>query len=355
MNQEQISKIELSIKNLKEKTSKIFFIVQDTKGNAKASISYIYKLALTLKNSGYNPVILHEKPDYIGVNQWLGEEYMSLPHRPIEGQNLEIAPEDFLVIPELYGFVMPQVANLPCGKIVLTQAYDHMLETLQPGQTWMQYGFLKCITTSEFQKEYLSNVMRNISYDILTPYISDEFTKPQLPPKPIIGIHSRDQRDTANVIKTFYLKFPQYRWVSFRDMRGLSEKEFAKTLQDCFLSVWIDESSGYGTYPLESMKSGVPVLGLVPNLLPHWMNENNGFWINNKSQTVDFIADILQNWLEDNLKPELFSEMEKTVQSLPTKEEFESNAISLFEGYLTTRQQSFEEQLNKLVETETIQ
>jgi hypothetical protein len=85
------------------------------------------------------------------------------------------------------------------------------------------------------------------------------------------------------------------------------------------------------------------------------MNENNGFWINNKSQTVDFIADILQNWLEDNLKPELFSEMEKTVQSLPTKEEFESNAISLFEGYLTTRQQSFEEQLNKLVETETIQ
>jgi cytoplasmic iron level regulating protein YaaA (DUF328/UPF0246 family) len=143
MNQEQISKIELSIKNLKEKTSKIFFIVQDTKGNAKASISYIYKLALTLKNSGYNPVILHEKPDYIGVNQWLGEEYMSLPHRPIEGQNLEIAPEDFLVIPELYGFVMPQVANLPCGKIVLTQAYDHMLETLQPGQTWMQYGFLK--------------------------------------------------------------------------------------------------------------------------------------------------------------------------------------------------------------------
>jgi glycosyltransferase involved in cell wall biosynthesis len=219
----------------------------------------------------------------------------------------------------------------------------------------MQFGFLKCVTTSEFQKEYLSNVMRNISYDILTPYISDNFTKPQLPPKPIIAINSRDQRDTANIIKSFYLKFPQYRWVSFRDMRGLSEKEFAKTLQDCFLSVWIDETSGYGTYPLESMKSGVPVLGLVPNVFPHWMNENNGFWINNKSQTVDFIADILQNWLEDNLKSELFSEMDKTVESLPTKESFESSAIELFEGYIQIRQQSFEEQLNKLVETETIQ
>jgi len=352
MTQEQISKVELSIKNLKEKNSKIFFIVQDTKGNAKASISYIYRLALTLKNAGYNPVMLHEKPDYVGVNQWLGDEYMSLPHRPIEGQNLEIAPEDFLVIPELYGFVMPQVANLPCGKIVLTQAYDHMLETLQPGQTWMQFGFLKCITTSEFQKEYLSNVMRNISYDILTPYISDNFTKPQLPPKPIIAIHSRDQRDTANIIKSFYLKFPQYRWVSFRDMRGLSEKEFAKTLQDCFLSVWIDETSGYGTYPLESMKSGVPVVGLVPHLQPHWMNENNGIWLGNKNQIVDYVADFLQNWLEDNINQNLFVEMQATVDKLSSEETFNEKTTNLFDVYRMTRLNSFTEQLNKFTTIE---
>jgi glycosyltransferase involved in cell wall biosynthesis len=138
-------------------------------------------------------------------------------------------------------------------------------------------------------------------------------------------------------------------------MRGQTEKEFAKNLQDCFLSVWVDETSGFGTFPLESMKTGIPVLGLVPNLLPHWMSEHNGFWINNKLQTVDFIADILQNWLEDNLKPELFTEMENTVKSLSTKEDFEKNSVSLFEGYLLTRQQSFEEQLNKIAETETIE
>ena len=31
-------KVEQSIKNLKEKTARIYFFVQDTKGNAKASI-----------------------------------------------------------------------------------------------------------------------------------------------------------------------------------------------------------------------------------------------------------------------------------------------------------------------------
>jgi hypothetical protein len=349
MNQEQISKIELSLNNMKEKKSRLYFFVQDTKGNAKASVAYIYDLALTLKKQGYNAIILHEKPDYVGVSGWLGQEYMDqLPHKSIDGQSLEVAPEDFVVIPELFGFVMGQLTKLPCGKIVLCQAYDHMLETLQPGQTWPSLGFYKCITTSQQQKEHLENIMRGVSFDILKPVVSDKFQKSNLPAKPIIAIHSRDQRDSINVIKTFYLKFPQYRWITFRDMRGLSQSEFAKSLKECFLSVWIDETSSYGTFPLESMKSNVPVLGLVPNLIPEWMNENNGIWLNNKNQISDFIADFIQNWLEDNIKEELKDEMLKVVENLSTKQEFEKVSLELFETYLKTRMDSFEDQLNKL-------
>jgi hypothetical protein len=348
MNQEQITKLELSIENMKNKKSRIYLIAQDTKGNAKASIAYIYRLALSLLNAGYNPIILHETPDYTGVSEWLGEEYMLIPHKSIEGQNLEVSPEDLIVIPELYGFVMSQVNNLPCGKIVLCQSYDYMLETLQPGQSWSDLGFLKCITTSNKQKEHIENVMRNVSFDILAPYISDNFKPQKFPAKPIITVHSRDQRDTVNLIKSFYIKFPQYRWITFRDMRNLTEKEFSAGLEESCLSVWIDELSAYGTYPLESMKSGVPVLGLVPNLIPEWMSEENGLWINNKIQLVDFIADYLQNWLEDNVNEELFIGMKKTVDSLPTKESFEDESVKLFDKYLTSRQESFTEQLSKL-------
>ena len=349
MNQEQISKLEQSIQNMKNKTSRIYLIVQDTRGNAKASIAYIYNLGMALLNAGSNPIILHEKPDYFGVSTWLGEEYMkSLPHKAIEGQNLEVSPEDLIVIPELYGFVMSQISKLPCGKIVLSQAYDHVLETLQPGQTWSQLGFFKCITTSERQKEYLDDIMKNVSYDILRPFISDNFGKSELPAKPIIAVHSREQRDSINMIKSFYIKFPQYRWVTFRDMRGLSEKEFANALKESCLAVWMDETSSYGTFPLEAMKSGVPVLGLVPNMIPSWINEDNGIWINNKIQMVDFVADYVQNWLEDNINPVMIEEMAKTVEGLSTKEEFETTAVSLFEGYVNKRMESFEEQLSKL-------
>jgi hypothetical protein len=273
MTQEQITKLEQSIQNMKDKKSRIYLLVQDTKGNAKASVAYIYELGMALLKNGYNPIILHETPDYTGVEEWLGEEYMKIPHVPIEGQELQIAPEDIVVIPELYGHVLEQLSNIASGKIIRCQAYDHMLETLPPGANWAQFGFLKCITTSVEQKQYIENVQKNVSFDIVEPLIPSMFNKKEKPAKPIISIQCREPRDTAKIVKTFYLKYPQFRWITFRDMRGIAQEDFSKFLKDSFVSVWVDNESGFGTYPLESMVSGTPVIGKVPNMIPEWMTQ----------------------------------------------------------------------------------
>jgi biopolymer transport protein ExbD len=348
MNTEQIEKLEKSINNMKEKKSRIYFITQDTKGNAKASVRYIYQMAMALKKDGYNSIILHEKPEYYGVSEWLGEEYMTLEHRAIEGTSLEVSPDDLIIIPEIYGFIMDQITKLPCGKVVLSQAFDHVFETLQPGQTWSHLGFYKCITTSNKQKELIESVMRSVSVDVVEPAISDVFVKNEFPPKTIVNIHTRDHRDTTNLIKTFYAKFPQYRWITFRDLRGLTETEFAEAMKDSFISIWIDQTSSFGTFPLESMKMGIPVLGLVPDTIPTWMNEDNGLWVNNKTIIVDVLSDFIQNWLEDNLNPELFANMDKTMESISTVDKFEVNTINLFSRMFESRITSFEDQLSKL-------
>jgi hypothetical protein len=348
METEKIEKLELSIENLKNKTSRIYFLVQDTKGYAKASIRHIYDMALTLKKKGHNIIIIHETQEYKGVSSWLGEEYMELPHQTIDGQNLKISPEDFIVIPEIYGHVMEQLKNFSCGKIVLCQSYDYMLETLAPGASWSNYGFIKCITTSENQKKYISEVFKNISIDVIEPNISSVFSKKEKPANPIISIHTREQRDTAKIIKTFYLKYPQFRWITFRDMRGISQDEFAKFLKDSFLSVWVDDISSFGTYPLESMISGTPVIGKVPYLPHEWMTENNGLWTNNTNEVVDYIANFTQNWLEDNISETLYTEMETSTEKYKNREKYELDIVNLFEKYFETRQVSFEEQLEKI-------
>jgi glycosyltransferase involved in cell wall biosynthesis len=348
MELEKLEKIEKSIENLKNKSARIYFLVQDTKGNPKASIKYIYDVAITLKNNGYNSIIIHENNEYKGVSEWLDPKYMELPHQSIEGQNLAISPEDFIVIPEIYGHVMDQLKNFPCGKIVLCQAYDHMLETLPPGVSWPQYGFIKCITTNETQKKYLTEIMRGINYDIIEPYISEIFTKKDKPSKPIIAIHTREPRDTAKIIKTFYLKYPQYRWITFRDMRGIKQEDFAKFLKESYLSVWVDYESGFGTFPLESMASGTPVIGKIPALKPEWMNETNGVWTQEFNDIVDIAANFTQNWLEDNINEDLYLEMQKTASNHNKKEVFEEQVINNFKNYFETRQNLFNDQLDKL-------
>lgn len=348
MNTEQIKKLEKAVQSMKDKKSRLYFVVQDTKGNAKASVRLTYQIALTLSKNGYNPIILHENKEYVGVGEWLGEKYMNeLPHKSIDDGNLEISPDDILIIPEIFGYIMDQVKKLPCGKVVLTQAYDYIFETLQPGESWQQLGFFKCITTSETQKKYIEQFMRKVSFEIIEPIISDCFIKNEKPAKTIISIHSRDQRDTVNLIKQFYVKFPQYRWITFRDLRGLTENEFAQALKESFVSVWIDQTSGFGTFPLESMKSGVPVIGMLPHLQPEWLNEDNGIWLANKNSLVEVIADFTQNWLEDNLNPELFDAMDKTASKYSDLDKFEQNVLNVFSEMIETRMKTFEEQLNK--------
>jgi len=348
MNTELLNKVEESVKNLEDKSVRLYFLVQDTKGNARAGVRHIYDMALTLKNNGFNPIIIHEGKEYTGVSEWLGEEYMELPHESIEGENLKISPEDFIFVPEIYGHVLEQVSNLPCGKVVICQAYDHMLETLQPGTTWSQYSFLKSITTTEKQTEYIKSVMKNVTFDIIEPYIPEVFSEKDKPSKPIVSIHTRDQRDTMKIIKTFYLKYPQFRWITFRDMRGLSQEEFAKYLKDSFVSVWVDDTSGFGTFPIESMACKTPVIGKVPNMKPDWMLDSNGIWTYDLNQLPDIIAEFIQNWLEDNISEELYVSSLETASKFKNKDEFESSVISTFENYLNIRKESFVSQLDKL-------
>jgi glycosyltransferase involved in cell wall biosynthesis len=192
--------------------------------------------------------------------------------------------------------------------------------------------------------------MRNNSFDICEPYISDVFKKQEKPPMPIIGVHSREQEDTINLIKTFYLRFPQYRWFTFRDLRGLSHEQFANAVSECMLTVWIDSESGYGTFPLESMKSGVPVMGIAPELVPYWMNEENGIWIKDRILLPELLGDWIQNWLEDNIAPSIYENMEKTISSLPSRDDFENKVLSLFEEYLTIRANSMKDQISKFID-----
>lgn len=318
------SLIEESVSKLEKKDFRIFFFVMDTKGNTIASVANIYEHAKVLRELGYDAQILHEKNDYTPIADSLGEGYSEIPHVSIESQQLKVNTHDFIIIPEIFANVMEQTAKLPSKRIVFVQSYDYIFEMLVPGKSWTDYGIRDVITTSEKQKEYVENLFsKRIKAEVIPVSIPKYFKPSDKPKKPIISIYTRDQRDLVKIYKAFYLRFPHLKWVSFRDMRGLPRETFAKSLAESCLAVWVDRVSSFGTFPLEAIKSDVPVLGLVPDMVPEWMSDKNGLWTHDPVMIADLIANYFQAWLEDSEPQELYEEMTKLKDSYSCEEQKE--------------------------------
>ena len=343
--QEILLNIDSSINKIKNKEHKVVFMAPDTKGNARASISNMYRQAMTLQELGYNAAILLEKKDSIKPSTWLGSEYDSLTHYSIEENNMVMGGHDFIVVPEVFGNVLEQIENLPMEKILFVQSFEYLLDSYAPGKSFMDNKVVNCLTTTENIGNMISEIFPGVNIKTIPLGISDNFKPTEDLTKPVVAIHCRDARKAAKIIKTFYLKYPIYRFISFRDMHTMTEKNFATNLKECCLSVWIDDESSFGTFPVESMKCNVPVVGKIPNLIPEWMTDNNGIWVYDENQIVDLISAYIKNWLEDNI-PENLQTVSNNVVNSYTMTNFKDKTKEVYE-------QLFNERVNNLVSFKT--
>lgn len=332
MEQKQITEEQLTdiITKLNSKDFSIYFFTLDTKGNPVAGVANIYEHARILTDLGYNAVILHEKNDYklvgdaegMGLADWLGEGYAKLPHMSIESQTLSITAQDFIIIPEVFSTLMDQTKHFPCTKIVLSQSPEYIFELLPIGRRWTDYGYNQVITTSDKQGDFIKTLFPSIATYTVPVSIPSYFKDSDKPKIPVVTLNVRNQSDAVKIVKQFYLQYPLYKWITFKELRGLDRGTFANELGKSCLAVWVDDVAGFGTFPLEAIECNTPVIGKVPNIIPEWMEEfdendaqiilNNGVWTNTTNNIPELIATYLKLWLEDNVPSDLLDGMSKT-------------------------------------------
>jgi hypothetical protein len=162
-----------------------------------------------------------------------------------------------------------------------------------------------------------------------------------------VGISCRDRAVHRKIISEFYLKFPHLRWITFRDMVQMSYDEFSDALRECMVSVWIDDESTFGTFPLESMKSGVPVIGKIPDTEPDWLTDN-GFWTYDGNKIVDLLGAYIMAWLDGvELEEEVKTKMEETF--LPfNKDNHSVNTLSIFTTLHSKKMDTIKNSLEKI-------
>lgn len=351
-NKENIEKLESALDRLKTNESIVYFLTYDTKSNPRASVKHIYDMADTLIKNGVIAKILVEDKSYTGVSQWLGDRYKNLEVVSIKDDKIELKIDDVVVVPEYYGNVTEQLSNIRCVKVLLVQQKEYMFETLPIGSRFSDYGFDKIITTTNAAKKYILEYFPESLVHIVPPIIGDNFTQSTSPLKPFISISVRNRTTHRKIISEFYLKYPQLRWITFRDMVQMNYEEFSSTLKECMVSVWIDDESTFGTFPLESMKCGVPVVGKIPSTEPDWLSEN-GMWTYDENKIVEILGTYILAWLEGvDLTSEVKDKMKETLLPyLPSVTE--NNILSIFASLKNKRVESIESALEKLKQEET--
>jgi hypothetical protein len=345
-NKENIEKLESALGKLETKENNIYFLVYDTKNNARASVKHIYDMVLTLIQNGYSAKLLVEDETYTGA-EWLGEDYQNIPVVSIKGDKIEIKIEDVIVVPEYYSNVLQQLSNIRCMKVMLVQQKEYIFETLPIGSRWSDYGFDRVITTTENTKKYILDIFPESLVHIVPPIINDNFKPTEGITKPFIAIKCRDRVQHRKFISEFYLKYPHLRWITFRDMVQMNYDEFSEALKECVVSVWVDDESTFGTFPLESMKCGIPVVGKIPKNEPEWLSEN-GMWTYDEDKLIEILGTYVLAWLEGvELTEEVKDKMKETL--LPYSSDITKTAIlSVFNSFNNKRSETIKNALDKL-------
>ena len=368
---EIVQRIETEIGKLKDKSFKVLFYVPDAKNNATGYISYIYQMALTLQQLGYNVKMLYQLDNeytaeelkklnlenqpiddnrvFVGVTESLGEKYVALEHANIQNEELEVSPSDFLIIPEVYSSVMNQTKKLSCKRIVLTQNYNYLTDFIQVGVSWANFGITDTITSCLNQAELVNSVFPYVKTKVLTPYIPSYFYEGNEPKKLIVNIITKSQKDANKIIKPFYWKYPMYKWVSFRDLRSYPREMFADYLREGAITIWVDSDTQFGYAPLEAIKSGNIVIGKIPELIPEWMLSedktqllDNGIWFNDINSVHKIIADVIRTWINDDIPSEITDAMKETAKKY-SFDEYKVNLDNLINSYINERVKEFQE------------
>jgi len=339
--EEMLRIVNENISKLKNKEYTLYFFVLDTKGNPSPSLEYIYQTALVLKERGHKVIMLHQEKDFVGVESWLGVKYSEIPHMNIETDNVEVSPCDFLFIPEIFANVMLQTKKLSCKRVILVQNYTNICEFMPVSQTLESLGIIDAIVTTKLQEEKLKDYFPNIRTNIVSPSIKNVFRKNyDVPRKMIINIISREQSDANRIVKPFYWKNPAYRWITFRDLRGVSKEVTAEALREAAITIWVDDKTDFGASLIEAIKCGGVIIAKLPDNIQEWMKDgedlnNSVLWFNDLDEIPSLLPSVIHSWLTDSVPEEIYKNQEiitplftEEIQKLEIIECYEKNIIN---------------------------
>ena len=350
-----VERIEKELKKFDDKAFNVYFYVIDTKGVPSGSLLYIYKVAYELHSLGYNVTMLHNENEFVGISQWADSKYSELPHSKVSDRQVTLSASDFLIIPEIYTDIMSQTRDIPCKRVMLVQNFDYLTKIIPVGVHPYEYGITDAIVNTKTTEKLIKNNLPMIKTHVLSPGISDTlFRKNDKPKKMIVNFVVKNGDDASRVVKPFFWKYPQLKWVTFAQLSNLPQEIFADALRDAAITIVIDDTMSFGYAALEALKTGSIVICKIPDNIPDWMLDNGELsnsivWVDNLDEIPDLVANLVAMWVRDDVPEELYNEMEKAAEKHTTSVMKEDVEKVFTEELFAARKKEIQDALDKVV------
>jgi len=331
---ETLNGINTMIQNYKDGDYKFVFVIPDTKGAPMATVSNLYRNALSLKNHGFNVVMLLELDQMDKVDLWMDKKFVEeLPHYTMDGKSFEIKSSDIIIVPELYASIIKTLneKGINCTKILFINSFEYVSEGLDFTDKWSYLGVDKAITTTDTLAELIKTWHGIKDVKVINPMIPNMFTEKRKAKSPNIAIHFRSKRKTRRFIKMFYDKYPHLAFFTFIDFHGLSEETMADMLDTCMVALWDDPISSFGTFPIEANKCNVPIIARPADISAEWYSDNNGIWVKDHIQMLSILSAYITAWLNCDDKLKDYSNVKDVVADLYTEDKFNDNVKRVYD------------------------
>ena len=339
-----IKNIDEALERIKDKKSKVLFYVANTT-HATGSVLTTYKYALYLHNEGIKVIMIHDNKDYKKPT-WIGEEFKVLEHVALDSGKVKVTVDDIVIYPETHPDVMEKTKAVNCTKVVFCQTYKNILAPLPPGLDWTSLGMDYVIVVSEELKKYVKSIFHidDIFIKVIEPSVDEElfYNDEKVYRQPTIPVVARNQADILELAKQFYSSYPEYKLVSFKDMRSFSIEDYALSLNESFLGVWLDRDASFGQFPVEALKTQLPIIALNTEM-PTSHNYENITWVNSKLDIPKIIFERLIEYLNspivDNDK----------IENIYGVEEEKTKVLSVYENLMNKKSadlENFKRELN---------
>lgn len=380
-----IERAKKEIENINNNDFTIYIYLYDSEGVAKGKEAYLYQTGLALQELGYNVMMLYAKnlikdkktgkmiDPFIGVKDWLGEEYSKLPHMNIsesalKEKNIEFLtkPSDIFCIPELFTNIMNTLTpgfnekgekiGIDSRRIIISQDIDYISDVIPLGRKWSDYKIFDVVTTSDMQSDIIKSYFPYMKTKVVNPMIENRFTPPSKQKELSICIYCDDNKYVNKIVKPFQWKHPLYKFVTIKHLSGMPQELMAEELRKSSIAVWVDRDTSWGNFPLEAIKSDTLVIGMLPENISDWMlNDektdiiNAGIWVDNIQQLHKLLSSLIEAYITDTVPQDLLDDMDIIKQKY-TKDDFKKQIEEVYGGLNNEYKLSLEtliEEVNK--------